>query len=67
MLLQNIKTFEELREWVYREKEDCLEAFIDDCPDMDNFTRGRYYGEIQGYNNLMECLRSILKYGDVDS
>lgn len=66
MYPSNIKNFDEFREWVWQEKQDCMEMLVDRCPEMDNFMRGQYYGEIQGYVNVLDCLRSILKYGDAE-
>jgi hypothetical protein len=62
--MRNIKTFEELREWVWSEKQDLSELLIDRLEELTEFQRGSYCGEINGYQIVLDELRCIIKYSD---
>lgn len=60
-----IKTFDELRNHIRDMREDTLELLNDSLEESTEFQRGSYHGEIYGYDEVLEILRSILKHGEV--
>lgn len=61
-----IKTFDELREHLWQEKNDTMEMLTDRLSELSRFEQGRLVGEIHGYQNVMDILRNSMKYGDVE-
>ncbi len=60
------KNFEELQEYIWDEKQISMENAINKLPDSNEFQRGAYYGELYAYQNILDVLRNVLKYGDQD-
>lgn len=60
----HIKTFEQLREHIWQERQDCIEILIDRLGEIEEFDIGRWRGEIDAYGNMLDTLRNILKYGE---
>jgi len=61
-----IKTFEELREYLWQAKHDTMECLVDRLGELTPFEQGRYAGKIYGYDEAMDILRNSIKYGDVE-
>jgi hypothetical protein len=66
MYCGTIKTFEELRDYLWEEKTATLEMLADRLPELSRFEQGRFVGQIQGFQEVMDVLRNSLKYGDVE-
>lgn len=66
MYCGTIKTFEELRDYLWEEKNTTMEMLTDRLSELSRFDQGRFVGEIQGYQNVLDILRNSLKYGDVE-
>lgn len=62
----NIKTFEELRDYLWEERQGLLEILHERLEELTEFQRGSYHGEINAYSDVLSTLRSILKYGEVE-
>lgn len=60
----NIKTFENLREYILGEKAHTMDCFIDKLDELNEFEQGMFKGEIITYDNILNLLHGIIKYGD---
>lgn len=61
-----IKTFEELRDHIWEEKSANMEMLAERLGELSRFDQGRFVGEIQGYQNVLDVIRNSMKYGDVE-
>lgn len=59
-----IKTFEDLRTAIWESKQHATDMLIDQLEESTKFQRGWFYGEIFAYNEILDLLRNIIKYGD---
>lgn len=60
----SIRTFEELREYIWQEKQDAADCLLDRMEELSRFQIARWKGEIDGYDNILMVLRNILKHGE---
>jgi hypothetical protein len=60
----SIRTFEELRAYIWQEKQDAADMLLDRMEECSRFQIARWKGEIDGYNNILDVLRNILKHGE---
>lgn len=61
-----IKTFEELRSHVWVMRQNTLELLYETLEESTEFQRASYHGAIYGYDEVLDALRDIIKYGDVE-
>lgn len=64
MYHSKIRTFEQLREYIWEEKQSSADCLIDRIEELNTFEQGRWKGEIDAYDNLLQVLRNILEYGE---
>lgn len=64
--MESIKTFEELRDYLWEERQDLAESLIDTLDETTEFDRGNFHGQYIAYSSFIRLLRDILKYGDAD-
>jgi hypothetical protein len=62
--VNHIKTFEQLREVIWEEKQGISEVLIDRLEELSDFELGMYKGQIMEMDHVLELLRKIIKYGD---
>lgn len=61
----HIETFEELRDHLLEEKYFVSDSLLENLEELTEFQRGRYRGELDAYQDIIDTLRNILKYGVV--
>ena len=59
-----IKTFEDLREFIWEAKQDAHEALIEQMFELPPHGLGAFKGEIECYDSLLDVLREIIKHQD---
>lgn len=59
-----IKTFEQLRSHIWDERQFVLGHMADCLKESTEFERGKWSGEIDAYNCVLDLLRTSLKYGE---
>ena len=62
--MNHIKNFEDLREHIWQGRQGVLELLCERLEELDEFNRGLYKGEVLVYDEMLELLRRIVKYGD---
>lgn len=64
--MNNIKTFEDLRDDLCEEKQ-CLQEYLaDEYVEMEEESRLIIVGQIRALSSILEQLRGIIKWGDVE-
>lgn len=63
-MYSDIKTFQQLREYIWEEKQSSIECFIERVSELNEFETGRWKGEIDAYDQVLHLLRNIDKYGE---
>lgn len=64
--MNNIKTFEDLRDDL-REEKQCLQEYLaDEYVEMEEESRLIVVGQIRALSSILEQLRGIIKWGDVE-
>lgn len=58
------KNFQELREIIWAEKQDTQETIVDLLEELTPFQLGHYQGMSHGFDQVLDILRNVLKYGD---
>lgn len=66
MPIEMPKTFSELQEIIYSEKYSIMELLCENLEDLTPFQLGRYQGELQAYQEVLNLLRKSIKYRDVE-
>lgn len=61
-----LKTFEELRDYLYEEKQHACERLVENLEELTPFQLGRIQGAIGAWDEILNVLRNTMKYGDVE-
>ncbi len=59
-------TFDELRQRIWDEKQNTIEVCIDRLEELTPFQQGIYRGEIIAYDEILNIMRGIEKWGDLE-
>lgn len=62
--MKDIKNFEQLRDYLWEDKQSCYEDLVENLEEWSEFQRGRAVGYIHGIQEVMDILRHHLKYGE---
>ncbi len=61
-----IKTFEQLRDYVYEQKDNVYYGLYNHLEESDRFQLGVYYGMISAYEDIHETIWQSIKHGEVE-